>query len=166
MARACRAASSARGEQRRAGQQGYAALRGDGARRVLQSEISQVSRRGTDEHDAASGARFGKCGALAEEAIARVDRLRARAHGGIEQRFHRKIALRRGGRTDLDGFIRRAHVQRVAVRRRVDGDRRHGHAPQGAYDAAGDGAAIGDENFAKHQLSRACQMSTCTGVGS
>ena len=166
MARACSRRFVRGWKQCRAGQQGHAALLGNGARRVLQAEIAQLGGRGTNEHDAASGAGFGKCGALTEEPIARVNRLRARAEGGVEQRLHREITLRRGGRTDLDRFIRRAHMQRVPVRRRVDGHRRDAHAPQGADDAAGDGAAIGDENFAKHQFSRGDQISTCTGVGS
>ena len=122
---------------------------------MLQSEIAQVRGRGADEYDAASRAGLGESGALAEEPVARVDRLRAGAHGGIEQRLHGKIALRRRGRTDLDRFIRRAHMERVAVGRRIDRHRGHGHAPQRAYDAAGDGAAIGDEYLAEHQFSAA-----------
>ena len=155
-----------RGKEFRAGQQGHAALRGDGTRGVLQTEIAQVRGRGSDEYDAASRAGLGECGALAEKAIAGVDGLRAGAHSGIEQRFHGEIALRRRGRTDLDRFIRRAHMERVAIGRGIDSHRGHGHTPQGAYDAAGDGAAVRDEYLAEHQFSAGFQISTCTGVGS
>ena len=54
-------------------------------------------------------------------------------------------------------------MQRVGVGFGIDGDRRDAHAPRGAGDAAGDLAAIGDQEGAEH---RAYIRNTPKRVGS
>ena len=67
------------------------------ARRVLQAECAHLFRRGSDEDDARALAGFGESGVLAQESVAGMDRLGARAG-----------ARRRGSRESRDNFARAA----------------------------------------------------------
>jgi hypothetical protein len=61
-----------------------------------------------------------------------------------------EIALARSGGTDADGLVGEANVQRVAVGLGIDGDRAQAEPAGGADDAAGDFAAIGDQDALEH----------------
>ena len=67
----------------------------------------------------------------------------------------REVALRRRRAVPIEmASSACSDVQRMSVGVRVDGDRADAHAPQRANDAAGDVAAIGDENLTKHPASQ------------
>ncbi len=137
-------------EQLGAGQERHAQLARPLARDVLEAEVAHLRRRRSDERQARRLARLGERGVLAEEAVARVHRLGAgRARGG-EDLVDVEVALRRWRRPEAHRLVRHRHVRRVAVGVGVDGDAAHTHAAQCAQDAAGDDAAVGDQDFAEH----------------
>ena len=61
-----------------------------------------------------------------------------------------QVALGRDRGADQEGLVGRAHVRRLAVDLRVDGDRDDPHLLQGAGDADGDLAAVGYEHLLEH----------------
>ena len=61
-----------------------------------------------------------------------------------------EIALARRGGTDADRLVGKAHVQRVAVGLGVDGDGAQAQPARGADDAAGDFAAVGNQDALEH----------------
>ena len=117
---------------------------------MLEREGFDVLGRGADEGDAAGGAGAGEVDIFAEEAVAGMDGFGAGCGGCGEDRVEGEIALRGGGFADEDGFVGVQDVERVLVGDGVDGDGAYAHALESAFDAAGDGAAIGDEDFLKH----------------
>jgi len=134
-------------EQAGAGKHGNAGGAGEFPGAVLQAEVDHLLRRGPDEGEARVFAGFGEGGVFAEEAVAGVDGFGAGLLGGGENGVNVKIAA---WATDGDGFVGLAHEERFGVDFRVDGDALHAHLAQGANDAAGNGAAVGDEDFLKH----------------
>ncbi len=72
---------------------------------------------------------------------------------GVDQRIDPQITFARRRRTDPHGAIRRAHVQRVAIRIGIHGNGLDAHPPRGAHDAARDFAAIGDQQAFEHVTS-------------
>ena len=99
----------------------------------------------------ASRARPGKARVLGEKAVARMDRLRARARRGLKDRIGAQIALARRRRPDPDRLVRQRHVARLAIGVGIDGDGADAEALQRADDAAGDLAAIGDQDRIEHR---------------
>ena len=75
---------------------------------------------------------------------------------GVLDRLHdlvdHDVGLVGGRRADVDSFIRHLHMQRIAVRIRIDGDRLDPHLFGRLDHAAGDFAAVGDQNFLEHSL--------------
>ena len=145
--------------QRRAGlfdqvaarQQRRLGARGEFARGVLQAEGAHMLRPRPDEFDPLDSESLGEAGVLAQETIAGMHRLRA---GLLARRNHRlnvEIALRRRRRPEPHALVGGEHRRREAVRVGTDSDRSDAHLAQGADDAPGDFAAIGDENFAEHR---------------
>ncbi len=61
-----------------------------------------------------------------------------------------QIALRRGRRADQDGVIGHLDMERVAVGFGIDRDGGNPHPAGGLDDAAGDLAAIGNQNSLEH----------------
>ncbi len=120
---------------------------------MLEREGFDVLGRGADEGDAAGGAGSGEVDIFAEEAVAGMDGFGAGFGGGGEDRVEGEVALRGGRFADEDGFVGVEDVERVFVGDGIDGYRAYAHALEGAFDAAGDGAAIGDEDFLKHEYS-------------
>ncbi len=72
-----------------------------------------------------------------------------------------EIALRGRSFTDEDSFVGVEDVERIFVGDGIDGDGADAHALEGAFDAAGNGPAIGDEDFLKHAHS--CQLCRLAG---
>ena len=70
-----------------------------------------------DELDIASFADFGEVGRLGQKAIAGMNGINVRDLGGADDGRDIQIALSGGAPADADGFVRKAHVERVAVRR-------------------------------------------------
>ena len=104
--------------------------------------------RGTDEQDPGTGAGAREGGVLGEEAVSRVDGVRASRLAGGDHAVDDKIALARGRGTHPHRFVAAADVQRGAVRIAVDGDRADAHLPAGARYPHRDLAAIGDQDLA------------------
>ena len=77
----------------------------------------------------------------------------ARRPRGLDDARDVEIALAYGGRPDEHRLVGAAHVGRVAVGLRVDGDGADAEATAGAEDAAGDLAAVGDQDFGEHGAS-------------
>ncbi len=65
-----------------------------------------------------------------------------------------QITLGRWSRTQVERFIRPAHVGRGAVRVGKDGYRADPHLAQRAHNAHGDLPSIGNEDFLEHYSSR------------
>ena len=61
-----------------------------------------------------------------------------------------KIAFARLGAADAIGLVARPHMQRAGIRGRIDRNRAQPEALGGTRDAAGDFAAVGDEDGAEH----------------
>ena len=82
-----------------------------------------------------------------EEAIARVNRISTHAiygMGGGNDRFDREVAV------DQHRGIRYLNVLRVTIVLGIDRDRADAHRVQGARDATGNFATIGDQNLREH----------------
>ena len=52
---------------------------------------------------------------------------------------------------DMDCLVGHLDMQRAGIGVGIDGDGGDAHAPRGADDAAGDLAAVGDEDFGEHE---------------
>ena len=103
-----------------------------------------------DERDLACPADLGEVRALREEAITGMNGVGARDLRGADDRRHVQIAVGAPRRPDADLFVREAHVQRVFVRLRIDGDRLDAELPARQDDADGDFAPIGDQDLLEH----------------
>src|SRR5260370_703040 len=99
------------------------------------------------EADAGGSAGGGEIGVLAEEAVAGVDGIGAVAPGGVENAVDAQVAF--GGRTgsDVGGFVSHADMEGGAIGVGEDGDAGDAHFAEGADDADGDLAAIGDQEL-------------------
>ena len=122
---------------------------------VLEAHGPHGGRRRADESDAARGAGFRELGALGEEAVARMDRGGARPLRHVEYALGVQIAVAGRRRADRMRLVGHCREQRARIRLRMHGDRAQAEAPRGADDAAGDLAAIGDEDRFEHARSLA-----------
>ena len=104
-----------------------------------------------DEDDALVLQPLREGGVLGEEAEAGVHGLRASRLHGLDDAVDDQVALRRGRRADGHGLVGLAHVQGVGVGLGVDGDGGDAETPAGADDAAGDLAAVGDQDLVEHR---------------
>jgi len=104
-----------------------------------------------DESDAGRAERLGEGGALGQEAEAGMHRLRPGVARRRDEARDVEVALGRGGAADRDRLVGLQDVQRVGVGLGVDRDRGDAHAPGGAHDAAGDLAAVGDQELLEHR---------------
>ena len=82
-----------------------------------------------------------------------MDRLGTGLPGGLDDLGDVEVALGRHRGPDQEGLVGLAHVGRVAVDLRVDGDRADAHLPQGPRHADRDLAAIGDQHLLEHHAS-------------
>ena len=74
-------------------------------------------------------AHFGEVRVLAQQPIARMDRVHIRDLRRRDHRWHVQVALRRARRPDADRLVGKAHVQAVAVRLAVYRDGADAHLP-------------------------------------
>ena len=105
---------------------------------------------GADEDDPGLGQGMRERRALREKAVAWMDSLGACLEAGGDNLVDCKIGLGRGGRAYRDGLIRHLDMQRVLVRFGKDGDGPDAHAARRLDDAAGDLAAVGDQDCLEH----------------
>ena len=103
-----------------------------------------------DEGQTGRGHGVGEVRVLAEEAVAGMHRLRARRPRDFDDRIAAQITVRRPRPADGPGLVRLAHVLRVGVGLRIHGHGADAEAPRRADDAAGDFAAVGDEDLPEH----------------
>ena len=106
--------------------------------------------RRADEDQAGLGAGLGKGLVLAQEAVAGVDGLRAAGLGRVEDALPLQITLARGAGADVHGLVAGLHMARVGVGVRVDGDGAHAQACSRGGNAAGDLAAVGNQDLLEH----------------
>ena len=106
-----------------------------------------------NEYQARCGAGVGEVGVLGQEAVAGMDGLRAGGQRHGDDFFAAQIAFLGGRRADQDRFVADRDVLGVGVRLGIHGDGFDAHAARGGGDAAGDFAAVGDQNFSEHGLS-------------
>ena len=140
-------------EQRAAGQQGHRVLPRQLARRVLETEGTHLRRRRPDEGDAGRLAGLGEARVLRQEAVARVDRAGAGVARRLQDALRVEVALRGRRRADAHRGIGHRHMRRIGIRLGVDGHRAQLERLQRADDAAGDGAAVGDQDSVEHEAS-------------
>ena len=98
-----------------------------------------------DEDEAGLRGGLGEIGVLSEKAVTGVDRPGARRPGRLDDRGDRQIGLRGRGGADANGGVGEAHMRGVRVGVGIDGDGAEALGARGADDAAGDLAAVGDE---------------------
>ena len=91
---------------------------------------------------------------LRQEAVARMNRLRAGLLAGRHDLVDQQVGLRRGRRADQHLLVGLAHVQRVGVGLGIDRHRLDAEPLAGADDAAGDLAAVGDQDLVEGRLGR------------
>ena len=109
-----------------------------------------TSGRRPDKRDMRSLANLGEIGVFGEETVAGMNRVHVGNFRGADHLRNVQVAFAAARRTDANGLIGEPHVQRVAVRFRIDGDGANAEFLAGAQDAQGDFAAIGDQNFSEH----------------
>ena len=137
-------------EQLGAFQQWDVVLLGQRPRGVLEAEHPQLFRRRADKSDTGCFAGFGERGVFREKAIARMNRRGATGFGRGEYFLHRQIGAGRRAFAQAAGFVGLLDMQAGGI-----GFGIHRHAldrklAQGAQDAAGDGATVGDQQFFEH----------------
>ncbi len=109
--------------------------------------------RRADEDDARLVAGVAEGFVLGQEAVSGMDRLRAGALRGGDDLVDHQIAFARRRRADEHGFVGHAHVAAHGVGFGIDRDGGDAHAARRLDDAAGDFAAIGDEDLVEHGVS-------------
>src|SRR6185312_11599480 len=129
---------------------GHAGLLHDRLGAVLEAHPLDGLGRGADEDDSSRfhGAR--EALVLGKKAIPRMDGLRATGPRHIDDGFAAQVRLRRARAPDEVGLVGLLDVQRVRVDGGVDRDGADREAPAGADHAAGDLAAVGDEDLGEH----------------
>ena len=87
---------------------------------------------------------------LRKKSVARVHGLRACGLAGVDDLLRHEIAFAAGGRADTDRLVGQFNVARVAVSLGIHRDGGNAHAARGLDDAAGDFAAVGDQDLGEH----------------
>ena len=113
---------------------------------IFQPHRAHGCRRGSYKRDPGLRARIREIAAFGQEPVARVNAFRARKLCHFDQPVDREIALARFRGADEVGLIAKPSMQRVGVRCRINGDRPQPKPFGGARYAAGDFAAIGNED--------------------
>src|SRR5581483_3121820 len=120
-------------------------------RRSLVAHRPHDLRRRADKSDVAGGADFGEVGVLGKKPVAGVNRVNVSEFRRADDRGDVQVTLRGRRRADADGLVGEADVQGVAVGFRMHRDGFDIELLAGPDDAAGDLAAIGDQDFLEHK---------------
>ncbi|MNN31936.1 hypothetical protein D3C81_1456430 [compost metagenome] len=118
---------------------------------MLQAEYAQLLRRRANEGDTGGFAGFGEGGVLGEEAVAGMDGGGAAFAGGGEDLVDHQVGAGGGAFAEAEGFVGLLDVQAGGVGFGVDGDAAYAQFMKSTQDAAGDGAAVGDQEFFEHE---------------
>ena len=132
-----------------AGHDGHAVVLRNGAGGGLAAQGAHGRRWRADEDKARLGAGGSEVGVLAQKAVAGVDGIGIAVGGDGQQLVAVEVGVGRGAAVQRIRLVGLAHPDGTLVHVGVD---RHGADAQfmaGANDAAGDLAAIGDEDFAE-----------------
>jgi len=108
---------------------------------------------GADEGDAGLGQRLLEFPLLGQEAVAGMHGLGAGLDAGLDDLVDQQIGLGRRRRADMHGLVGHLHMQGVLVGVRINRDGLDAHLAGGLDDAAGDLAAIGDQDLGEHTAS-------------
>ena len=133
-----------------AGDEGDAGLLHQGLGGGLAAHGADGRGGGADEHEAGLRAGLGEVGVLGQEAVSGVDGLGAGLVRGGDDPLLVQVGVARRRRADRDCDVGHRGVQRALVGLGVDGDGADAHATGGADDAAGDLAAVGDQDGVEH----------------
>ena len=106
--------------------------------------------RRADEDQPCRRAGVGEFLVLAEETVAGVNGLRAGGQRGVDDALPLQITLTRRVAADVHGLVAGVHVARIGVGVAVDGHRAHAQALRRGSHAAGNLAAVGNEQLLKH----------------
>ena len=117
---------------------------------VLEAHGADRLGRGADEDQPRRLDRIHELGVLGQEAVARVDRLGAGRQRRLDDRIAAQVAVLGRRAADVDRLVGQRHVARAAVGVGIDGHGRHPHPAAAVHDAAGDLAAVGDQDLAEH----------------
>jgi len=107
---------------------------------------------GTDEGKSGGVANVGKFGVLGEESVAGMNRFGASEMRGADDARDVEVTFASGWRTDADGLIGKADMERMTIRLGINGDGFNAHLAAGADDTERDFAAVGYEDFMKQSL--------------
>ena len=91
-------------------------------------------------------------GVFAEKAVAGVHRLRARLFAGGDDLVHHEVRLAARRRADEHGFVGEVDMQRIAICFRIHRHRCDAHLLRRLDDAAGDLAAVGNQDLGEHRF--------------
>ncbi len=104
-----------------------------------------------DEDDAGLGQRLLELLLLGEEAVAGMDRLGAGLPAGFHDLVDQQVGLRRGRRPDQHRLVGLANMQRVGIGLGIHGHGLDAQPLAGTDDAAGDLAAVGDQDLVEQR---------------
>ena len=122
------------------------------ARGVFVAHGLHRARRGSDKLDVAAFADFGEMRVLREKPIAGMDGIDIANLGCAHNAIDFQITLGAGRRADADRFICELNMQRIDVGFRINSQGPNTELFAGANDAQRNFAAIGNQNFFKHEL--------------
>eukprot|EP01022_Parablepharisma_sp_SALTPOND_P017912 TRINITY_DN290_c1_g3_i4.p2 TRINITY_DN290_c1_g3~~TRINITY_DN290_c1_g3_i4.p2 ORF type:complete len:1276 (+),score=518.94 TRINITY_DN290_c1_g3_i4:24104-27931(+) len=109
--------------------------------------------RRADEDQAGIGAGLGELGVLRQETIAGMDGLRAGSEGGGDDLVTAQVTFLGRGRAQMHAFIAGRDMLGARIGIGIHGHRGNAQATCGGRHAAGDFAAIGDQDLAEHGVS-------------
>jgi hypothetical protein len=117
---------------------------------ILQAHGLDGRGRRTDENDAILGAGLGELCTLRQEAVAGMDGGSPRPLGDLDDPVYLEIALTSRRRTDEMRLVRHLHEKCLRIGLRIDRDRAHPQPLGSTDDAAGDLAAVGNQDALEH----------------
>src|SRR5580704_794716 len=137
-------------DSRRAGHHRHASGGHRAAGLIFFAHHAQQIGRGADEGDVRSLADLGEIRILGKKSVARMDCVDVGDFSRADHLRDVQVALARTSRPNAHGFIRKTHVQRVAVRLGIDCDRGDAQFLARIDHAQGNLTAISYKDFSKH----------------
>ena len=113
--------------------------------RILEAHRPDGGSRRSDKDQPRLLAGIGESRILGKKPVTRMDRFGPRIAGRLEDRINVEIALAGRRRTDAHRLVGHRHVQCTGIRVGVNGNRAQAQPLGRAHHAAGDLAAIGDQ---------------------
>ncbi len=138
------------GQQIGARQQRHIGLLSQLTGTVLETKGQHLLWRRADKGDPGGLAAAHEVGVLAEEAVTGVDGLGAGVGGDGQQLVDLQVGIGSSAFAEAVGFVGQPYVQAVGVAFGVNGNGANTEGAQGADDAGGDGATVGDQNLVEH----------------